>query len=501
MGEIAKQSIKGTIVTYMGVAIGFVTTFFVLTRFLSSEEIGLARVLIDAATLFIGIAQLGTNASIIRFFPYFHTKGDDPRNNHGFFLWTVLIPLVGFGIMSLVYWLCSTPLQAWFGEKSPLFMDYYYAVLPLAFFMLYMTVFESNANVLMHIVIPRAVREVGVRIGLLAVYLLYAFDILSINGFVVGICLTYALAALLNIGYVISLRAFNWRQDTSFLKANKPLLRSFGLYTLFLIISALTSVLAPTLSSFFITAKMGLSYTGIYAIATYISVMVSIPYRSLIAITQPELSHTIKEGDTLNTQRLIRQATNNLLLIGGFILMTIWVNIDLIFALLPNGHTYAVAKHTVLMLGIGQLTVATFNIFMPAVNYSKYYVINLLASLTLTLAAIVLNNILIPRWGMNGAALATLLSDVIYYCILTLTGCIVLKVQPFGKTHLLSIAILVLIMACNTLWQMYIPITNIFVSSIIRTIILIGGGLYIAYHLHLSKEIDALLHSIFVPRH
>ena len=59
MGVIAKQSIRGTIVTYLGIAVGVVTTFFVLTRFLTTEEIGLARVLIDAAMLFIGLAQLG----------------------------------------------------------------------------------------------------------------------------------------------------------------------------------------------------------------------------------------------------------------------------------------------------------------------------------------------------------------------------------------------------------------------------------------------------------
>ena len=71
MGVIAKQSIRGTIVTYLGIAVGVVTTFFVLTRFLTAEEIGLTRVLIDAATLFIGLAQMGTSSSIIRFYPYF----------------------------------------------------------------------------------------------------------------------------------------------------------------------------------------------------------------------------------------------------------------------------------------------------------------------------------------------------------------------------------------------------------------------------------------------
>ena len=79
MGVIAKQSIKGTIVTYMGVAIGALTTLFVQTRFLTTEEVGLVGAMIDAATFFISLAQLGTSNSIIRFFPYFKNE----RGHHG----------------------------------------------------------------------------------------------------------------------------------------------------------------------------------------------------------------------------------------------------------------------------------------------------------------------------------------------------------------------------------------------------------------------------------
>ena len=108
MGVIAKQSIRGTIVTYLGIAVGIFTTFVVLTRFLSQEEIGLARVLIDAATLFIGLAQLGTNASIIRFFPYFHNKETD--EDHGFFFWALVVPFIGFLLFALIFWACQAPL-------------------------------------------------------------------------------------------------------------------------------------------------------------------------------------------------------------------------------------------------------------------------------------------------------------------------------------------------------------------------------------------------------
>ncbi len=318
MGTIAKQSVKGTIVTYLGVAVGFITTFFVLTRFLTAEEIGLARVLIDAATLFVGLAQLGTNASIIRFFPYFK----DNESDHGFFAWTIVVPFIGFTLFAVIYWACSVPLGAWFGDKSPLFVDYYYFVLPLAFFMLYQAIFETNSNVLMHIVVPRAVREVFVRIGLLACYLLYAFEVVSMDGFVIGLCLNYAIAALINLIYLFSLGHISLRPDWQFLRENPQLVRSYALYTGFLIVSALTSVLAPTLSSFFITAQMGLQYTGIFAIATYIAVMVSIPSRSVITISQPELAQAIKDNDSKNTSRLVAQASNNLLLIGGFTLFS-----------------------------------------------------------------------------------------------------------------------------------------------------------------------------------
>ena len=566
MGQIAKQSIKGTIVTYLGVAVGFVTTFFVLTRFLTSEEIGLARVLIDAATLFVGLAQLGTSSSIIRFFPYFCSSagtnssaansrdavpnGSNSVAYHGFFFWTLVVPLLGFGLFALVYLACHTPIAAFFGEKSPLFVSYYYLVLPMAFFLLYQTIFETNANVLMHIVVPRFVREVVVRVGLLVTYLLYAFHYLSMDGFVWALCATYALAALINALFLFSLfgrknqvqhlniepvrdsaspcmghgewgrrlgdggreevaifKLSNvFQPDFSFLRANRPLVRSYLLYTAFLIVSAVTSVLAPTLSSFFITAQMGLSYTGIFAIATYMAVMVSIPYRSVVAITQPELAMAIKNNDTPNISRLLRQAGSNLLLIGGFILLLIWLNIDLIFTILPNGSTYAVAKNVVLLLGIGQWMVASFNIFLPALSYSRYYAFSLVNSLVLTVSALFLNNYLIPIYGMLGAAWATVIADVAYYILVVVISTRATHSQPFSINHLWVFLLVLMVFALNYLWTTCLTphcfvinaTISLFVDNLSKSILLLGSALWVAYKMNLSPELNALLRKVHI---
>ena len=491
MGIIAKQSRRGTIVTYLGIAVGVVTTFFVLTRFLTTEEIGLTRVLIDAATLFIGLAQLGTNASIIRFYPYFREKGSE--EDHGFFFWALVVPFIGFVLFAIIYWACRVPLGAWFGDKSPLFVEYYYFVLPLAFFMLYQTICESTCNVLMHIVVPRAVRELIVRVGLLTIYLLYAFKVLSMDGLVIGFCVNSAVAALINMLYFFSLKPIRLRPDWTFLRENKALVRRYLTYTGFLLLSAVTTVLAPTLSSFFVTAKMGLDSTGIFAIATYMAVMVSVPSRSVAAIASPQLARAIKEQNREECSHLINQVTRNMLLIGGFILLAMWVNIDLIFHILPNGATFAQAKNVVLILGVSQLVLATFTICYTALNYSRFYAFSLFISLALTISALILNNYLVPLYGMNGAALSNLLSYGLYVALTILFVVSLCRIRVIEKRWWFILLLLVVLFALNALWCQFAPTMNIWADSLLRSAVLIGGGALIAYKAELSPEINKTL--------
>ncbi len=496
MGVIAKQSIKGTIVTYMGVAIGALTTLFVQTRFLTTEEVGLVGAMIDAATFFISLAQLGTSNSIIRFFPYFKNE----RGHHGFFFWTIVVPLVGFAFFGLLFWLCRTPIGAWFGQKSPLFVHYYYLLLPLSFFMLYMGIFETNANVLMHIVVPRAVREIGVRVGLLIIYLLYAFRVLSIDGFMVSICGVYAVASLINLVYLFRLEPLELKPDLSFLRENKPVVKQYVHYSLLLLLTALANGMAPIASAFFITAKMGLSFTGIFKIATNIAVVVSIPYRSMTAIAAPQLAAAMKQDDRAQCSHLMQQCCSNLLLVGSFIFLLVWLNVDLIYHVIPNGEVYGTARLTVLILMLAHLMMAVFNITISTLSYSRYYGFSLLFSFLLTVGLIVSNTYFIPHWGMNGAALSTLVCYFGYFTLVVLTVVLATKTSPFARRQIGMVALAVGLFVLNELWLKVMPDMNIWLSSVVRTVVLLGGGMVIAYKARMSEEINALLHSVFVSR-
>lgn len=509
MGVIARHSVRGTVWTYMGVFVGVVTTFFVLTRFLTAEEIGLARVLIDAATLFIGLAQLGTSTSIVRFFPYFNSRRSadssspsgvrgsaDPYN--GFFFWTALVPLVGFCLFALIYVVCKVPLTHYFQEKSPLFVDYYYLVLPLAFFMLYQTVFETSSTVLMRTVFPRAVvREFLVRVMLLVMYLLYAFRVVSMDGFVVGLCLVYAVAALLNICYLTLTEHVSFRPNLAF--PSRELRQMYMRYTGFLVLSAAVSVFAPLLSSFMVSAKMGLDYTGIYTIAFNMAVMISIPSRSMSAVAQPQLASAIKEGDRERTSQLVRQVSTSLLLVGSLIFLAIWLNIDLIYHILPNGSTYSVARTAVLYLCISQLFITAFNITIPTISYSRYYYLTLVFSLGLTLSLVFLNNRLIPKLGIEGAALSAVIANSVYFAFLIAVMTLILRVRVLSWSHLKIALLLLAALAVNMLWQRWLtPIVgSVWVDSLLRSVVILAAVAAIAYKGRFAPDINEAIKARF----
>lgn len=453
---------------YLGVAIGFFVSFFVLTRYLTQEEIGLTRVMVDAALLFSSLAQLGTNASIVRFFPWFKTpsplrgtppskggerggnrdgrtppskggerdvlfhsspsQGEVPKGrrgkktsqegipNHGIFGLSVLVPLAGFSLFALAFLLFREPLLTVYAKNSPLMADYFYLVPMLTFFALYTTVFETNASVLLRITVPKLVREVGIRLFNLAAYLLYGYDLISLDVFVWLFCGSYGLAMVLNLMYLRSLGRISFRIDRNFLDRGK--VREMARYSLFMTATVLAGNI-PLFNSLFLGAKAGLALTGVYTIASYIANVVEVPYRSLGAISRPVIATAVKEEAWDEVNRLGKQVSLHQFIVSISILYLIYINLDTLFALIPNGADYAAGKSVVLILGLAKVVNSSLSVCTDILNFSKHYAWSLLYIAILTLTAIGLNNALIgPDSAIEGAAGATLISYLAYFALL-----------------------------------------------------------------------------------
>lgn len=501
MGIVVRQSIKGTLMNYLGVAIGFVTTFFVMTKYLTQEEIGLTRVMADAALLLSGLAALGTNTSALRYYPYFK---DRESRDHGFFGWTLIVPLVGFVIFTILFFVFKDFIINKFSDESPLFVDYMYLVIPMAFFMMYMTVFETNANVLMRIVVPRMVREVGVRLFTLGDYILYITGVISLDGMVIGLCLAYVVATLLNIIYLLCLSRISFKIEPG--HVSKWLRKDFLYYTLFLTVAAVVGNIIPSLNTFFISAKMGLAITGIYTIASYMANLVEMPYRSLSAISRPIISQAMKDNDTQRAAMMCKSVSMHQLIAGAMVFFVVWVNIDLFFELLPNGEKYVEGKWVFFLLGLAKLVNSSLNISGTVLSYSKWYYLQLIFTAILTTCAIILNNKLIPVLGMTGAAWSSIISYAIYYVFLL--SMIIWKtgISPFSWKELVVIFVVIIMFVLNWLSVEYISKSIIYfndvnivvkvVEAVVRTGIIVIIGLAIIYFTKVSKEINEIINKV-----
>ncbi len=495
MGVIAKQSIKGALANYLGVLIGAVTTFFVVTDLLTQEEIGLTRVMVDAAMLFAGLAQLGTNASILRFYPRFK---DPEHRDHGFFGWSLILPFIGFSIIAILFFLFKPHIVSYYSKDAPLLVDYVYLLLPLTFFVLYMTVFETNASVLLHIAVPKFVREVVIRLLNLVAYLLYGHHIISLDLFVILFCSSWVVATLINFFYLMSLGRISFKLDWQFV--DKTLFREVGVYTLFMTATVLAGNI-KLFNSLFL-AKEGLKLAGIYTIACYIANVVEIPYRSLGAISSPIISQAVSDGNIEEVNRLGRQVSLHQLLVACMLLFFIWINLTPLFAVIPNGEQYVSGMWVVLFLGVANILNSTLSIATNILNFSKHFSFSLLFISLLTAAAIGFNLLLIPPLGVTGSACATLLAYIVYFAPLLTLLWRKLGISLFSRKQLWVFLFTLFLFGLNLLWQWLISplfdslgsgLSIVLTQALLRTLFFALIAYVGIRRMHISSEVDHIM--------
>ncbi|MDR0687400.1 MAG: oligosaccharide flippase family protein, partial [Prevotellaceae bacterium] len=482
MGIIIRQSIMGTIATYIGAFIGFLTTMLVVTRFLSPEVVGLTKVVLEVGMMFAGLAQLGTSSSALRFFPYFK---DSSKNNNGFFFYVMALPFAGCIIFTLVYLVLKEPITDFFIEKSSLFVQYYYWIIPLIVFATYLTVLETYANVNMRITVPKFNREVVIRALTLAVYLLYGYHAIGMGGLVAGIIAIYGLAMLIMFFYLPRISSISLRHDTSFIK--KPLRKDILRYSAYLIAGALGGSILGKLDLFMVSAQLGLDYAGIFTIAFYMASVIEIPSRSLSAISSPLAANALKQEDFQTANKLYQKVALHQLLVGGCAFIVLWINIDNIFDIIPNGAIYKAGKWVVFFIGISKLISITLGFGGVLVSFSKFYYWSLYFTFFITGVGILTNYLLIPIWGISGAAVATALTCLLSYLVQQWIVLRKVKGNPYTLNMLTLIFIFLFVIGANHFVR---TCANPWVDGALRTAVASAISVALLYFFRVSDDLN-----------
>ena len=68
MGIVIKQSIKNTIITFIGFAIGGINNIYMYPVFLGKDYLGLTNYILSAASILYPIMSFGIQNTLIKFF-------------------------------------------------------------------------------------------------------------------------------------------------------------------------------------------------------------------------------------------------------------------------------------------------------------------------------------------------------------------------------------------------------------------------------------------------
>jgi O-antigen/teichoic acid export membrane protein len=451
MGIIKRQGLKSSIINYLGVLIGVIFFNFVFPNLISKEYLGLITLLQYLMYVIAPIATLGLGGILLH---YYHIWKSQNSNKISYFnAFSVAAMLLCLGLIFLLLLLVKDRFVGYYQQQSPLFTQYYFIVFPLVAIATLSTYFEQYAMVNMRTALPSFLREILTRILLIICIYLFAVQVLDLDALVYALPLAYMLPFLFLLLYAIKTLRFKAVQPLAYVRKNKDL-KAELFYGASLLMATILANLHNFLDGIILPAYLGLGALGIYMRPLVLGQMIQVPYRAIGSISSPIIRQSIVDEDFGKLHFLHKQISLNLFLIGAFLFTIVIVNTEGIFSLLPV--EYSVAKSVLYIVGVGRLLDMAFGLNSEIIIYSKYYKrISFYYFITVAVA-ISLNVLLIPRWGMNGASIATSSSLILFNFMKTIFIYQKFRMHCFSKNYIP----ILLVSFCTIAIMHFIPLLH-----------------------------------------
>ncbi len=407
MGIIEKQSIKGSIYSYIGVAIGFITAGYLMPNYFSKEQNGVIELLTSYSLVFATLATLGLNNVTVRLFPWFRNKDNHHNGFFGILFW---VNMAGF-LLALILYLILRP---WILGDTPagtgLFAKYVDYIIPLTAFTTIYLVIDIYYSVLMNAVRGIFLKEFVQRVILLVVILGFIAGIFQFNGVILLFTVALSTPGIIIAILLMKDGEFRIKPQPEFL--TPELKKSVTSVAFYGITIAFSNILILYLDRILINDMLGLGETGTYGRLAFYGTLVSIPIRSVSKISAVMVGQNWKDGDHDAINKLYRDTSLHQLIFGLLIFIGIWGNVKNIFHMIPD--SYSNGRYVIFWMGISNLFIMASGISGSIMTTSSHY--RRLAMFVVFFGILVLatNLLFIPMFGIAGAALASAVSALFY---------------------------------------------------------------------------------------
>ena len=481
MGIVLNQSLKNTIITYIGFAIGGISTIFLFPSILGKTYYGLSNYILSCANVIMPLFAIGMQNSLVKFYSQCKTE----KEQNQFLSFSVLFPLVLTIPLLLLGLFFYDEISLFVTKKNPIVKEFIYLIPFIGLCMAYFEIFYAWARVHMHSVFGNFIKEVGLRLfSLVALVGMYL-------GWITAIEFIYLTAGIYFVALLITmLYAFRVKKP-DFQLSIPHNVKGILEYTFYIILSGSVANLLLDGDKIMLNQYMDIGNIAFYSVATYIALVISVPSRAMHQIVYPITAKLMHENKHDELNDLYKKTSLNLQIVGGFVMLCIFVNIDQLYEMLPKD--YAGGIWIVFIIGISKYFDLILGNNNAIIFNSKYYRMVLFLGLMLVFFTIVLNRIFIPLYGITGSAIATLLSITIYSVAKLMFVVKRMHLYPFTIQTVYSILITAILFVLFYFWKFpFHPIIGIVLKSILVTILYV----YINYRFSISKEINQVLHSL-----
>ena len=481
MGIVLNQSLKNTIITYAGFGIGALNTLYLYPIFLGATYYALANYILSVANVIMPLFAIGMQNTLVKFYSQYKTDEEKAQ----FLSFTVLFPLLLSIPLIFIGFLFFDDILFFVSKKNPIVKDFIWLIPFIGLSMAYFEIFYAWARVHMHSVFGNFIKEVGLRLlSLLALVGVY-YKWITIVDFIYITAGIYFLALVITMAYAFYIKMPSFQISVP--KNVKDLLE----YTFYIILSGSVANLLLDGDKIMLNQYMVIDNIAYYSIATFIALVISVPSRAMHQIVYPITAKLMHDNKLTELNVLYKKTSINLQVVGGFVMLGIFVNINQLYEIVPKEYSGGIL--VVFMIGISKYFDLILGNNNAIIFNTKYYRAVLFLGVFLVVVAIGLNAIFIPLYGIMGSAFATLVSITLYSIAKLLFVVKRLHLYPFTKQTLHSLAITFLLFLVFYFWDFHFnPILNILLKSILITALYV----YVNYKFVVSNEINDAINMV-----
>jgi O-antigen/teichoic acid export membrane protein len=478
MGIVQNQSIKNTIITFFGFGIGAINALFLYTTFLGKLHYGIVATVLSGANILMPLMAFGVQNTLVRF--YSRCKNEKEREE--FLTFIIIMPLAFIIPLSLALYVFYDPISMLLLKENPSLEPFLWLIPVIGLFMGYFEIFYAWVKVHMQSVFGNFISEVVVRLTVMSLLFSVYYDLISKESFVYCLALAYFLQLI-----TIMIYAFNVKMPVFRFVIPHNVRDIFG-YSLFIIISGGVAVMLVDFDKVMIAGYLDVSENALYSVAIFIATVIIVPSRAMTQIIYPITAKLMAEEKHDELNDLYKKSAINLQVIGGLIMLGIFVNIDQVYLIIPG--KYATGTLVVFLIGLAKFYDLILGNNNAIILNSKYYKVVLALGFLLIFLMIGLNMIFIPMYGIIGSALATLLSVIVYNTIKLLFVVKRMDLYPFTDKTFKSFGIIAVSFLLFYFWNFpFYPIVNIVLKSVLIT----GFYLFLNYKFLISEEVNQVI--------